>query len=413
MSLRTLPRRAGSWARRYAHRFLFHNEAYLRDELLVSSYFVPQPTLGFIRTGIFVYCLAVLVTNLVVNIVHDAGWNWAAYFTTLTFFGITLYYGFAAYNTLRHTMRQGQQQQQQVWWWQRASVRRSGKRKISEMPISQPMPLSREQREKLAYDSRFEMPTSRDASTPSLATGSGYASGIEHVHLLRSGSHQQRPMALRDIEEIAEMQRQPSRDGSSDDMQKDSVVSDKDAIEEAQAETANTSSATVVAGRAICQPLATRHQLSLASQWLLYESFTCYAPLVTLIYWCLLYPTQGGFDGALDTWMGVSMHACNSVLMVLEIGVFARTRYRWTHAGVMVFILVLYLALVYFMVGVYDFYVYPFFETRYFGGYVAVVCFLVVDVICIIWVVMLLVHRARDAVYQKWLSRRRSSTFAF
>ncbi|KAJ2780771.1 hypothetical protein GGI15_003422 [Coemansia interrupta] len=404
MSLRALPRRAGSWARRYGHRFLFHNEAYLRDELLVSSYFVPQPTLGFIRVGIFVYCLAVLVTNLAVNIVHDAGWSWAAYFTTLTFFGITLYYGFAAYNTLRHTMRQ--RQRQQMWWWQSAGMRRGGKRKISEMPISQPMPLTSEQREKLAYDSRFEVPSSRDASTPSLAAGSGYASGIEHVHLLRAGSQQQRPTALRDIDEITEMQRQPSPDGSSGVVQKDT-------IEEAQAETANTSSATVVAGRAACQSLATRHQLSLASQWLLYESFTCYAPLVTLIYWCLLYPTQGGFDGALDTWMGVSMHACNSVLMVLEVGVFARTRYRWTHVGAMVFILVLYLALVYFMVGVYDFYVYPFFETRYFGGYVAVVCFLIVDVICIIWVVMLLVHRARDAVYQKWLSRRQTPTFAF
>ncbi|KAJ1862103.1 hypothetical protein LPJ73_000854 [Coemansia sp. RSA 2703] len=384
MALRSLARRTGTWIRRYAHRFLFHNDEYLREELLVTSYFVPQPTLGLIRTGIFAYCLTVLVANLAVNIVHDAGWNWAAYFTTLTFFGITLYYGFAAYNTLRYTVRR---RKQQLWWRQSAQqvaeVASESKRTAEEMSVAHT--------EKLLGSDRSEMPRRRDARTPV----------VERVH-------QRSTVAAEEIEEIVEEQRQASEHSDSESMQKDAVVG-----EEAQTETTNASSATVVAGQAACQRLSTRHQLSLATQWLLYESFTCYAPLVTLIYWCLLYPTQGGFVDALDTWMGVSMHACNAVLMVLEIGVFARTRYRWTHGSVMICVLVAYLALVYFMVGVYGFYVYPFFETRYFGAYVAVVCLLVVDVVGIVWVVMLLVHRARDAVYLKWLSRRRSPAFAF
>ncbi|KAI7823416.1 hypothetical protein BX661DRAFT_186557 [Kickxella alabastrina] len=140
------------------------------------------------------------------------------------------------------------------------------------------------------------------------------------------------------------------------------------------------------------RPASVAHQLSLASQWVLYETFTCYAPLVTLVYWCLLYPTQGGLDGVLDTWMGVSMHAINFLLMSLEVMVFARCRYRWTHFGMVVLCLVLYLALVYFMVV--------------FWGYVAVVCLLVVVVVAIIWVIMLMVHRWRDMAYPRWLSRR-------
>ncbi|KAJ1934834.1 hypothetical protein FBU59_005569 [Linderina macrospora] len=157
-----------------------------------------------------------------------------------------------------------------------------------------------------------------------------------------------------------------------------------------------------VAALGVSKP-STAHQLSLAAQWLLYETFTCYAPLVSLIYWGFLYSSSGGFDEAIDTWMGTSMHATNTALMLLEVLLFSRCPYRWTHFAVVMGVLASYLVLVYFMVGVYDFYVYPFFDARFFGGYVAVICLLVVDVVGLVWVVLLMVHSWRDRKYPKWI----------
>ncbi|KAJ2719047.1 hypothetical protein GGI07_005455 [Coemansia sp. Benny D115] len=408
MSLRAWARQLGAWGRRSVHGFLFHNDDYLHEELLVTSYFVPQAALGISRAVIFTYCLAVLVANLTVNIVHGAGWSWAAYFTTLTFCGITAYYGLAAYNTLRYTTAQRLWQWRWQWQWR--------KKGVSEMPISAPMPLSREQMAMLANDSRVGMPVELGGSTPSIDTMGRSpeecgASAIERVQLLQSG-YRREPMALRDVEPCAEITELV-------DEQQDDYGGPGEASygEETKAQSASADcysewpeAALALAPEMTPAPqMSLVHRVSLATQWVLYEMFVCFAPLVTLIYWCLLYPTQDLLDGTLDVWMGVSMHAVNSVLMVLEIAVFARTRCRWTHFTAMVLVLVLYLGLVYFMVGVYDFYVYPFFETHYFGKYVAIVCLLIVDIVGIIWVVMLMVHRCRDLVYTKWLSRRRTA----
>ncbi|KAJ2701052.1 hypothetical protein H4R19_005434 [Coemansia spiralis] len=158
---------------------------------------------------------------------------------------------------------------------------------------------------------------------------------------------------------------------------------------------------------------STVHQLVLAAQWLLYESFICYAPLVTIVYWVLLYPTQTAeMATAVDWWMGVSMHAFNMVLMVLEVFVLARCPCHWRHFGPIAGFMVLYLGLVYFMVAVYGFYVYPFFQPRYFGGYIAVMCLLIVNIAAIIWTIQLMVHRLRDTLYPRWLARHSNSTAA-
>ncbi|KAJ2078788.1 hypothetical protein H4R24_004231 [Coemansia sp. RSA 988] len=152
------------------------------------------------------------------------------------------------------------------------------------------------------------------------------------------------------------------------------------------------------------------HQLTLATQQVLYESFTCFAPLVTIVYWGLLYPTQSvTLDTSLDLWTGISMHVMNSVLMLVEVGVFAKSPYSKWHLWIMFAILVLYLGLAYFMVGVYDFYVYPFFVPKYFGGYIAVICLLALNIVAIVWVIMLMVHRVRDSAYSRWLLRRRKA----
>ncbi|KAJ2003682.1 hypothetical protein GGI04_002883 [Coemansia thaxteri] len=335
-------------------RFLFDNEC-LRDEYFATSYIVPQKALLGVRALVFVYCTAVLISNLAANIVHGAGWNWAAYFTTLTYSGITAYYGFAAYNTARHLARcRG-----------RAHGRRRGG--VAGRLISPPIPLPPDQLLLLAAAS------GRVFGTPAALALRGSSGDCErkldldHVRLTYPSAHQLRQHSGSDEEALQWLLRSPRK--------------------------------------------SARHQLSLAAQWILYELFTCYAPLVSLVYWAVLYPTQGGLDGAANTWMGVSMHGANTVLMGLEVFVFARCPYRWTHVSVVMGVLVAYLALVYLMVGVYDFYVYPFFESKYFGaGGVAVVCLLVADVVAIAWVVLLMVHRWRDSAYpRRWLAAKLAS----
>ncbi|KAJ2162598.1 hypothetical protein IW139_005532 [Coemansia sp. RSA 353] len=292
--------------RRRFYCFLFHNPE-LRDELFATSYVVPQRILAGIRSTLFIYCLAVLISNLAVNVAHGAGWNWAAYFTTLTFFGITLYYGFASYTTIAYA-------------WKQQKIRTDGAATL--------------------VDSE-----SASQSPPLSDIGEGYI---------------------------------------------------KNSMPREIAQT---------------QPPSLAHQVALASQWILYESFTCFAPLVSLIYWALLFPTQNDIlDSGLDTWMGVSMHALNSVLMLCEVGVFAKTPYRYSHFWILFVFLALYLGLAYFMVGVYGFYVYPFFDSRYFGGYIALICLLIIDIIAVVWVIMLMVHRLRDGLYPRWLLKRQRST---
>ncbi|KAJ2745635.1 hypothetical protein GGI20_002018 [Coemansia sp. BCRC 34301] len=305
-------------------RFLLDNN-YLCDEYFATSYIVPQRALLGIRVAVFVYCATVLVSNLVANIVHEAGWSWPAYFTTLTYFGVTLYYWFAAYNTARHLRRN-------------RGVGRRPSAGVSGCAISHPAPLPPDQLLLLAAAS------ARVFGTPELlavldsrANGSRGAE-LDHIRLCQ-------PSANTNVSETI---------GDTTGQARDKENSPNHASK------------------------SMAHQLSLAIQWILYELFTCYAPLVSLVYWAILYPTQGGLDSALNTWMGVSMHGVNTVLMALEVLVFARCPYRWTHVSVVLGVLVAYLVLVYLMVGAYGFYVYPFFEAEYFGvGGVVVICALV------------------------------------
>ncbi|KAI8319648.1 hypothetical protein GQ54DRAFT_313358 [Martensiomyces pterosporus] len=339
----TIAHRVAAKLGRYAHCFLHHNPS-LRDELFATSYFIPQPVLALIRIVLFAYCLTVLIANLTVNIIHKAGWNWPAYFTTLTYFGITLYYGFAAYNTCRHTWVHGTWQK----WRRRRRRRRRGAR-VSGAMISLPMPLGPEQMRQLAASGRMSFPPSLMSKSETVCSGTcGSASRSSDTS--SNDIQAPSPPQQRCVSQSAE---------------------DKDIVELVDTQTQAAAAAAAAEGP------STAHQVSLALQWLLYETFTCYAPLVSLIYWGFLFPSQGGLDGRMNVWMGVSMHATNTILMVLEILVMSRCPLRWTHFPLVVLVLVLYLVLVYFMIGVYGFYVYPFFDAQFFGGYVAIICLLV------------------------------------
>ncbi|KAJ2776603.1 hypothetical protein H4R18_005582 [Coemansia javaensis] len=325
-------RRLAVRAQQQAYRFLLHNPD-LREELFATSYVVSQPVLAAARGAAFAYCLAVLATNLAVNVAHGAGWSWPAYFTTLTFIGIAMYYGVATCVTVRYMRAR----------WARAAGRQQAHASILR-PVAQ---------------------------SEVLVADAASATAEQHHHLSTD-----KPRLSEDNIEIAEEQ------------------------------------ALAVAAADVAEPAAAVApsvglQVLLATQWLLYESFTCFAPLVSLVYWALLFPTQpGALASAVDLWTGISMHALNCVLMALEVAVLARIPYRWTHLPAVTLFMGLYLGLAYFMVGVYDFYVYPFFDPRYFGGYIAVMCLFVTDIVAITWVLMLMVHRLRDGMYPRWAALR-------
>ncbi|PIA14399.1 hypothetical protein COEREDRAFT_82795, partial [Coemansia reversa NRRL 1564] len=285
--------------------YLFHNPQ-LRDDFYVTSYLIPQATLGIIRGVLFVYCLIVLISNLVVNIIHGAGWNWAAYFTTLSFFGITLYYGVATYTTLRYW----QKQQQYGIRFNKQSLQNGDEN--SSVVIDSAL-LSQEpvQLTPAANNQDSIMETTLDDESTQLTT---------------------------DRREIVEIE------VASD------IIQDKEE-EDVEMKPRNTTESFTIL-----------HQLTLAMQQILYESFACFAPLVTIVYWGLLYSTESVvLDTMLDLWMGISMHAINTILMLLEVFVFAKSPFNKGHFSILFGFLLLYLGLAYFMVGVYDFYVYPFF----------------------------------------------------
>ncbi|KAI9502684.1 hypothetical protein GGI25_003539 [Coemansia spiralis] len=315
-------RRVCEWAKHQANSFLFDNPV-LADPVFTTSYFVPQPVLCLVRLVVFAYCLGVLVTNMVINIVHGAGWNWAAYFTTLTYVGITMYFGFAAYNTTRACVLKQLVAREMVC---RVDVPDSSQAIVAPEIVS--------------------VATSRHSSV---------------IYVNAQSSTEEK---LTDGE--------------------DQVAPEPPLL------------VPLLPAKKLTR------QLCLATQWLLYESFVCFAPLVTIVYWALLYPMSGGFAALDDVWMGVSMHAVNTILMALEVLVFARSPMVLGHINFLLTAMTLYLGLVYFMVLVYGFYVYPFFEARYFSGYIAIVCLLVVNIVGIIWVALFMVHYWRDRAFPKW-----------
>ncbi|KAJ2863180.1 hypothetical protein GGH94_003765 [Coemansia aciculifera] len=364
MRARGILGRSKRWIGGSIHRFLFEND-YLRDEYFTTSYMVPQRLLLCIRVVLFFYCLAVLATNLSINIVHEAGWSWAVYFTTLTYIGIAMYYWFAAYNTARCLLKH----------------RRVSRGSVAGRTISHPTPLPPDQLVLLAAASNRVFGT--PASLVPVDGRAGYReTGLDRVRLLRLDTYHANESQTNS--EVSETVQDMSPLGDI------SVHSEVDI-------TASTKISEQPARSAA-------HQLSLATQWILYELFACYAPLVSIIYWSILFPTQPAMDTAADMWTSVSMHALNTVLMGLEVLVFARSPFRWTHVSVALSAMLVYLGLVYMMVGLYDFYVYPFFSVQYFGaGGVAVFCVLLLDVAAISWVVLLMIHHWRDKAYpRKW-----------
>ncbi|KAJ2065302.1 hypothetical protein GGI17_000354 [Coemansia sp. S146] len=366
MRARGILGRSKRWIGDSIHRFLFEN-AYLRDEYFTTSYIVPQRLLLCIRIVLFFYCLAVLATNLSINIVHDAGWSWAVYFTTLTYIGITMYYWFAAYNTARCLLKH----------------RHVSRGSVAGRTISHPTPLPPDQLVLLAAASNRVFGT--PASLVPVDGRAGYReAGLDRVRLLRLDTYHANESQTNS--EVSETVQDMSQLGDI------SVHSEVNI-------TASTKFPEQPARSAA-------QQLSLATQWILYELFACYAPLVSIVYWSILFPTQPAMDTAADLWTSISMHALNTVLMGLEVLVFARSPFRWTHVSVALSAMLVYLGLVYMMVGLYDFYVYPFFSVQYFGaGGVAVFCVLLLDVAAISWVVLLMIHHWRDKAYpRKWPS---------
>ncbi|KAJ2525348.1 hypothetical protein GGI11_000099 [Coemansia sp. RSA 2049] len=367
--------RAYRWTKQQVHCFLFHSPVLQNEALFTTSWIFPQPAVFAARAVVFAYCLGVLVTNLVVNIVHGAGWNWAAYFTTLTYVGIAMYFGLAAYNTAAAWMRPPAD--------------------------ADSIPTQQEQTETEAEGVvRIGGLDNDGASVRADGTGMLLLPGTPPAPSAPTGDAIEEEEGENAPDSVRIARSRTNRSSRSKRTMHSSIVYvDHEA---ALAESGSGPGSAGIADQGEGEREDTARKVLLASQWLLYESFTCFAPLVTIVYWALLYPTSDGFAAVADVWMGVSMHAVNTVLMAAEVLLLARIPFNLMHLSVPLTFMTLYLGLVYFMVAVYGFYVYPFFEARYFGGYIAIVCLLVVNIVAIIWVALVLLHYWRDRAYPRW-----------
>ncbi|EMR69481.1 hypothetical protein UCREL1_3493 [Eutypa lata UCREL1] len=133
---------------------------------------------------------------------------------------------------------------------------------------------------------------------------------------------------------------------------------------------------------------------------LFYTSVTTYPPLVTIVYWAVLYPTAygdaGGFPDAYAAWSNASQHALNSLFALFEILVPRTEPAPLIHLWWLIVILALYLGLAYVTVATEGFYVYPFLDaaetaggrkgvTAYIFGILAAVVVLFGVVWCLVW----------------------------
>lgn len=88
-----------------------------------------------------------------------------------------------------------------------------------------------------------------------------------------------------------------------------------------------------------------------------YSSVICFPPMVSAIYWCSMFVDKW-YTLEFDQWSNTSIHMLNTVFALLEIGLPRAGTPPWSHLGVLMLFMSLYLGLVYISKAVEDFYPY-------------------------------------------------------
>lgn len=94
-----------------------------------------------------------------------------------------------------------------------------------------------------------------------------------------------------------------------------------------------------------------------------YTCIICFPPMVSAIYWCSMFVDKW-YILEFDRWSNLSIHCLNTIFALTEIFL-PRTKLRpWTHLGVLMLFMSLYLGLVYISKAVEDFYPYLWLDPR-------------------------------------------------
>jgi hypothetical protein len=106
---------------------------------------------------------------------------------------------------------------------------------------------------------------------------------------------------------------------------------------------------------------------------LLYSTVTTFPFIVTAVFWSLISvpPHKKAFSTIKLQWTNISFHCLNSVFAFFEVVFSAVLPQRWTHALVILGIMVLYVAMAYLIRLTSHFYVYDFMDTSTVGPLIA------------------------------------------
>lgn len=96
---------------------------------------------------------------------------------------------------------------------------------------------------------------------------------------------------------------------------------------------------------------------------LLYTSVVCFPPMVSAIYWCSMFVDKW-YTLEFDQWSNLSIHVLNTVFALTEIALPRTGIPPWSHLGVLMLCMSLYLGLVYISKAVEDFYPYLWLDPR-------------------------------------------------
>ncbi|OQE28709.1 hypothetical protein PENSTE_c003G04074 [Penicillium steckii] len=120
---------------------------------------------------------------------------------------------------------------------------------------------------------------------------------------------------------------------------------------------------------------------------LLYTTITVFPPLVTLVFWIILYKPPF-YKEVFTGWSNVSQHGLNSLYAILEILLPTTAPHPWISIPVLILILLLYLCVAYITVHTEGFYAYSFLDIDKNGsGLVTGYCFGILAAILVIFLV--------------------------
>ncbi|CAI7605207.1 unnamed protein product [Penicillium pancosmium] len=124
-----------------------------------------------------------------------------------------------------------------------------------------------------------------------------------------------------------------------------------------------------------------------AMHGILYTTITVYPPLVTLVFWIILFKPPF-YKEVFTGWSNISQHGLNSLYAILEIALATTAPHPWIYIPFLILFLLLYLCVAYITVHTEGFYAYSFLDIKTNGSsLVTGYCFGILAAILVIFLV--------------------------